>query len=210
MIETMQPLGSQPVLVGRDPSETEKQSMRGPFRIEGYAIISADGMIADAAGLMPNSLKIEADQRFYEDALDRVTVVANGRLSHEGQPNSPGRRRLILTRQVGALATDPDNPNTRFWNPAGATFEEACAAVGCQAGTVAVAGGTDVYSLFLKFGYDDFYLSRAEKVRLPDGIPCFAQGRFGSLPEEVLRDARLKPGKNQRLDDDVTLVQWIP
>src|SRR5580700_3903068 len=86
MIETMQPPGSQPVLVGRDPSETEKPSMRGPFRIEGYAIISADGMIADAAGLMPDSLKIEADQRFYEDALDRVTVVAHGRLSHEGQP----------------------------------------------------------------------------------------------------------------------------
>ena len=39
--------------------------MRGPFRIEGYAIASADGMIADATGFMPDSLKIEADQRFY-------------------------------------------------------------------------------------------------------------------------------------------------
>ena len=94
--------------------------MPGPFRIEGYAIVSADGMIADATGLMPNSLKIEADQRLYAEALDRVTVVAHGRLSHEGQPKSPSRRRLILTRRVGALATDPDNPNARFWNPAGA------------------------------------------------------------------------------------------
>jgi dihydrofolate reductase len=184
--------------------------MPGPFRIEGYAIVSADGMIADATGLMPNSLKIEADQRFYEEALDRAAVVAHGRLSHEGQPNSPRRRRLILTRRFPDLAPDPGNPNARFWNPAGATLEEACAAVGCQAGMVAVAGGTDVFSLFLKIGYDDFYLARAVNVRLPGGVPCFAQGRFGSSPEEVLHDARLKPGKKQRFDSDVTLVGWTP
>ncbi len=182
--------------------------MRGSFRIEGYAIVSADGMIADAGGLMPDSLKIEADQRFYAKALDRAAVVAHGRLSHEGQPKSASRRRLILTRRVGGLAADPDNPNAKLWNPAGATFEEACAAVGCRAGTVAIVGGTDVYSLFLKFGYDDFYLSRAEKVRLPGGVPCFAQGRFGSPPEEVLNELGLNPRKLQRLDDGVTLVEW--
>ena len=167
--------------------------MRGSFRIEGYAIVSADGMIADARGLMPDSLKIEADQRFYAKALDRAAVVAHGRLSHEGQPNSASRRRLILTRRVGGLAADPDNPNAKLWNPAGATFEEACAAVGCQAGTVAVGGGTDIYSLFLKLGYDDFYLSRVEKVRLPGGVPCFAQGRHGSPPEQVLNALGVEP-----------------
>jgi dihydrofolate reductase len=182
--------------------------MRGSFRIEGYAIVSADGMIADAGGLMPDSLKIEADQRFYAKALERAAVVAHGRLSHEGQPNSASRRRLILTRRVRALAADPHNPNAKLWNPAGATFEEACAAVGCRAGTVAIVGGTDVYSLFLKFGYDDFYLSRTEKVRLPGGVPCFAQGRFGSAPEQVLNESGLNPRKLQRLDDGVTLVEW--
>ena len=60
--------------------------MRGRFRIEGYAIASADGMIADASGFMPNSLKFEADQRFFLEALDRVAMVAHGRLSHECQP----------------------------------------------------------------------------------------------------------------------------
>jgi hypothetical protein len=184
--------------------------MRGPFRIEGYAIISMDGMIADATGLMPNSLKIEADQRLYFEALDRAALIVNGRLSHEGQPNSEYRLRLILTRRVSSLAPDPDNPNARFWNPAGATFEEACAAVGCEGGTVAVVGGTDVFSLFLKIGYDDFYLSRAENVRLPGGVPCFAQGRFGLSPEGTLRDAGLKPGETLRLGDDVTLVEWTP
>jgi hypothetical protein len=36
----------------------------GTVRILGYAIVSRDGMIADADGLMPDSLIIEADQIF--------------------------------------------------------------------------------------------------------------------------------------------------
>jgi dihydrofolate reductase len=182
--------------------------MRGPFRIEGYAIASADGMIADATGFMPDSLKFEADQRFYLEALDRAAVVAHGRLSHECQPDSHVRRRLILTRRVPDLAPDLDNRNAWLWNPAGATLEEACAAVGCDAGSMAIAGGTEVFSLFLKIGYDDFYLARAVEVRLPGGVPVFSQGRFGQSPEEVLRDAGLKPAESQWLHDDVSLVKW--
>ena len=108
--------------------------MRGHFRIEAYAIVSADGMIADATGLMPASLKLEADQRFLDRSLDRADLIVHGRLSFEDQPNSPRRRRLILTRRVTGVAPDPDNPNARLWNPAGATFEEACAAVGVNRG----------------------------------------------------------------------------
>ena len=70
---------------------------------------------------------------------------------------------------------DPDNPNTWLWIPAGATLDEACAAVGCQAGTLAIAGGTEVYSLFLTIGYDVFYLARAEEVRLPAGSGLLAR-----------------------------------
>jgi hypothetical protein len=51
--------------------------------------------------------------------LDGAAVVVHGRMSHEGQPNSPKRRRLILTRRVKALTPDPNNANARFWNPAG-------------------------------------------------------------------------------------------
>ena len=135
-------------------------------------------MIADATGFMPDSLKFDADQRFFLESLDRVQVVCHGRLSHEGDAESHARRRLILTRRVPDLAPDPDNPNTWLWNPAGATLDEACAAVGCGGGTLAIAGGTEVYSLFLKIGYDIFYLARAEQVRLPGG-------RAGLLPRPV-------------------------
>jgi hypothetical protein len=186
----------------------ERLSVRGNLRIEGYAIASGDGMIADATGFMPNSLKFEADQRFFLESLDRVQVVCHGRLSHEGDPESPARRRLILTRRVPDLARDPDNPNTWLWNPAGATLDEACAAIGCGDGTLAIAGGTDVYSLFLTIGYDVFYLARAEQVRLPGGVPVFCQGRFGQSPEDVLRDAGLRPAETRRLEHEVSLVKW--
>src|ERR1700733_6046162 len=186
----------------------ERLRVRGNLRIEGYAIASADGMIADATGYMPNSLKFEADQRFFIESLDRVQVVCHGRLSHEGDPESPARRRLILTRRVPDLVPDPDNPNTWLWNPAGATLEEACAAVGCGSGTLAIAGGTEVFSLFLKIGYDVFYLARAEQVRLPGGVPVFCQGRFGQSPEDVLRDMGLTPAETRQLELEVSLVKW--
>jgi dihydrofolate reductase len=184
--------------------------MHGPFRIEAYVIVSADGMIADKSGVHPDSLKLEADQRLFQESLDRADVLVHGRRSHERQPNSAKRRRLILTRRIKALEPDSDEPNARFWNPAGATLEEACAAVGCRAGRIVVLGGPEAYSHFLKVGYDDFHLSRAERVRLPGGVPLFPEGRLGRSPEEVLSGAGLKPGETQRLGEGVSLVEWTP
>ena len=67
-------------------------------------------------------------------ALIKPTVVVNGRHSQEGHANAMSRRRLVLTRQVADLAPDPDNPKARLWNPAGASFEAACAALGLNSG----------------------------------------------------------------------------
>jgi dihydrofolate reductase len=184
--------------------------MGGPFRIVAYAIASADGMIADETGAMPKSLHLAADQRFFEKGMDHVDVVAHGRMSQEAQPNSLKRRRLILSHKIADLALDPGNANARLWNPAGASLEQACAAVGCFSGTVAVLGGPHVYSYFLEtIGYDDFYLSRADKVRLPGGVPVFGRGRLGS-PEEIMAAAGLKAGPIQQLDEEVSLVEWTP
>src|ERR1700681_4367213 len=63
-------------------------AMPVPRRIEGYAIVSEDGMLANAAGVMPDSLKFEADRRLFERGLDGVDVVVHGRHSHERQPRS--------------------------------------------------------------------------------------------------------------------------
>src|ERR1700680_1770759 len=98
--------------------------MARPRRIEGYAIVSEDGMLANSAGIMPDELKFEADQHFFERGLDGVDVVVHGRHSHEQQPHSQLRKRLILTRDVPATAPDPSNEKALLWNPGGASFEQ--------------------------------------------------------------------------------------
>jgi len=180
-----------------------------PLRIEGFAIVSSDGMLADRAGHMPDALKIEADQRFFATSLDRVEAVVHGRHSDEGQPNSARRRRLILTRRVSAIEPDPANPMARLWNPAGVSFSAACAALGVARGTVAIIGGTDVFGHFLDIGYDAFHLSRANKVRLPGGRPVFPQVP-AQTPEDVLTSHGLHPGERRTLDAqaDATLATW--
>jgi dihydrofolate reductase len=184
--------------------------MIGAFRIIGYVIASADGRIADASGHMPASLKLDADVRFFENGLDHVEAVVHGRHSHEGHPNSAGRRRLILSHSVSAIAPDPTNPRARLWNPAGASFEEACAALGLSSGTIAVIGGPLVYTLFLKQGYDCFHLSRAAKVFIPDGLPVFIREAHGGEPDAALSGAGLKPGHTMWLDDEVSVTDWEP
>ena len=184
--------------------------MQRPFRIEGYAIVSADGMIAEASGLMPNSLKLAADQRLYKAALDRADLLVHTHMTYEAQENSARRRRLILTRQVPGLAPAPDIPNAMFWNPKGASFDEACAALGVHEGRVAALGGPQVYAVFFPIGYDDFYLTRAIDVRLPGGVPVFLEGLKGKTPEDVLSEAGLKPSPTEWLDDQVSLVEWTP
>jgi dihydrofolate reductase len=179
-----------------------------PRRIEGYAIVSEDGMLADAAGVMPPSLKIEGDQRFFERSLDGVDVVVHGRHSHEQQPRSHLRRRLILTRKVKALEKDAADAKALFWNPAGASFDDALRALGIPDATIGVIGGTDVFGLFLDL-YDVFHLSRASNVRLPGGRPVFPDVPE-KTPEAVLREHGLRPSTPELLDaaGGTTLVSW--
>jgi hypothetical protein len=49
------------------------------FRFEGFAIVSEDGMLADASGVMPSALVVEADQKFVSDSLDRIDLIVHGR-----------------------------------------------------------------------------------------------------------------------------------
>src|SRR5450759_2689704 len=133
--------------------------MPHPRRIEGYAIVSGDGMLANASGIMPDQLKYEADQRFFERGLDGVDVIVHGRHSHEQQRRSDLRRRLILSRQIQSVAADPSNKKAMVWNPAGATLEQALMVLDVADCRIGVIGGTDVFSIFLD-RYDAFPLSR--------------------------------------------------
>jgi dihydrofolate reductase len=178
------------------------------LRIDGYVIVSADGMLANAQNVMPDELKFEGDKRFFTAALDRADLIVHGRHSHEDQPNSPQRKRIILTRQVEATAPDPANPKALLWNPAGASFEAACERADVTSGTVAIIGGPAVFDMFMD-RYETFWLSLAPKVRLPGGEPCFP-GVPARTPEEILAAHGLKAGKAEVLDpaDEVSVTPW--
>jgi hypothetical protein len=183
--------------------------MARPDRIEGLAIVSADGMIADANGLQPEALKLEADQRFFHATLDAATALAHGRNSGEGGPHMARRRRLILTRTVPGLAPAPQAGDAVLWNPSGASLDQAWAALGLSGGLLAVIGGTEPFGLFLDMGYDAFHLSRAGKAHLPGGRPVFP-GIPPLTPEQLLERRGLTPGAAHFLDEsnDLSLVSW--
>lgn len=183
--------------------------MARPDRIEGIAIVSADGMIADARGVQPDALRLQADQRFFHATLDRATALLHGRASGEGGPHMARRRRLVLTRGIAGLSHDPRNDRTVYWNPAGATLEQAWAALGLSGGVLAVIGGMEPFGLFLETGYDAFHLSRASLTALPGGRPLFP-GIPPRSPDELLRHHGLTPGAARVLDEaaGLTLVTW--
>ena len=183
------------------------------MRIEAYAIISEDGMIADAAGRMPAVLTVEADQKFFHEGLDRAAVVVQGRRSYEGGPRAPGRTRLVLTHRVASLAPDPLHGRSLLWNPAGASFDRALGELGISSGTVAVIGGADVYEVFWQPGYDAFHLTRVAGARLPGGRVVFralAGPSAATTPEDVLASHGMHPSPAVVLAPGVTLVTWQP
>jgi dihydrofolate reductase len=153
-------------------------------------------------------LKFEGDKQFFNAALDRADLIVHGRHSYEDQPNSPQRKRIILTRRIAAIVPDPSNPKATLWNPAGASFEAACDFAGVRSGTVAIIGGPDVFAMFMD-RYDTFWLSRAPRVRLPGGEPCFP-GVPAQSPEQILAAHGLKAGETRILDsaNDVSVTPW--
>lgn len=178
-------------------------------RIEGYVIVSADGMIADAQGVMPAAIRNDADQAFFQAALDHAAVIVHGRHSHEGGPRAARRKRLVVSRQIATTAPDPGHPNSLLWNPTGATLEKAIEQLGAGDGVIAIIGGTEVFSMFLPF-YDGFHLSRAAHAKIPGGRPAFNEVGPAATPEDVLMRHGLKPGPRRDLDAaaGVSVVTW--
>jgi dihydrofolate reductase len=180
-------------------------------RIEGYAVISREGMIATPDGKFPEDIKIPADHEFYQASVAAASAVANGRHSAEGGVGEKMRKRIILTRRVDVLTRDPSNPNAILWNPATAPFEEAWARLGIEGGSLAVVGGTDTFSLFLSIGYDVFHLTRTD-ASVPKGRPVFPGVGTTTTPEEVMSKNGLVHKGTRMLDASVNcrVEEWVP
>ena len=176
--------------------------MTNAVEFEGHAIVSADGMIADAAGDMPEGLRNDADWRSFQAALDRSALVVLGRLGHQRHPN-PGRRRLVLTRTVATMAEDPGDPLATLWNPAGLPIAAVLKRLGIDTGTVAVTGGVGTFDFFLPL-YDRFVLAEVSGLNLPGGVPCFSSG----MPRPVLAATGLTLQHSKMIDAGVLQESW--
>jgi dihydrofolate reductase len=154
-------------------------------------------------------LRIEADQRFFRDALARADALAHGRNSYEGERQGQDRHRLILTRRIPALERDPQRSRAVLWNPSGASLEQAWHVLNPAGGTLVIIGGTDVYGLFLDVGYSIFHLTQLASVRLPGGRPVFP-GIPARSPAQMLAARGLVAGPPQILDATAgaTLTTW--
>jgi dihydrofolate reductase len=178
------------------------------LRIEGYAIVSADGMLADETGIMPASLLVDEDQSFLSDRLDCASLIVHGRNSHERQLKSPHRKRLIMTRAVRDVSATAEYPLALLWNPEFVPLERAAAELGVTNGVVAILGGTQVYGQFLR-RYDAFNLSCVPGVRIPQGRPVFPEVPHIS-PSEVLSKSGLTKRQSRILESSnaVTVAVW--
>jgi hypothetical protein len=170
------------------------------IRFEGHAIVSADGMIADADGTMPDALRNDTDWVQFQAALDRAALVVLGRKGHERHPN-PGRRRLVLTQRVDGLEAEGDD--AWLWNPETMAIAEVLAALAIGEGIVAITGGTGSFDLFAPL-MTGFVLSEVHGLVLPGGTPCFSSGH----PRVVLAAQGLRPSEAEPLGDGVTLTRW--
>ena len=181
--------------------------MGRPTRIEGYAIISEDGMLAGLDGTMPDSLKFEADQKFFRDGMDGCDVAIHGRHSHEQQPHSDRRHRIWVTGRVKTFEREDGERRVLLWNPEGASFEQAWDALGVE-GSLGVVGGTTVFGLFLPL-YNVFYLTHAPGVTLPGGRPVFPDVP-GKTAESILSHHGMKPDAPRMLDAaaNLKMVAW--
>jgi hypothetical protein len=183
--------------------------MIGKVRIHGHAIVSADHMIATPDGNYPKALFNQADQKHFHEALDEAAVTILGRLGHETDKNPRLRNRLVLSSRARGLERRADG---WWWNPQYVPIADALDQVAPRGGVAAVVGGQRVFDMFLDAGYDQFDLARAERVKIPGGLPIFAEVKHGRTPEQAFAHRGLAPVSKQVLDaaNHVTLTVWRP
>lgn len=176
------------------------------YRIEGHAIVSADDRIAGADGATPPSLSNDADWLRFQKALDAASVILLGRVSHEYNPNTRRRNRLIVSSRADGIEKRGDG---WWWNPAKAPLADALANAAPGGGIVTVPGGHLVFDL-LRPAFAAFHLARAGGVELPGGIPLFSAVREGRTADAVLAGDGLLPDPAEVLDAaaGVALTVW--
>ena len=142
-------------------------------RFDGYAVVSADGFIADTKGDMPNSLKFDADWVYFQTALDRADLTLIGRHTHEAAPNVKARQRLVFSKRVSGFIRE--NETTSWVDPGKVDPNAAITELFGRGCHVAVVGGQGVFDWVLSNpGFSEVHLSVAHRVRLGRGQKMFS------------------------------------
>ena len=168
-----------------------------PVEIHGYAIVSDDDRIADAQGEVPASLRNDKDWEQYQRALAASDLVVFARKSHDNEPETHGRPRMVVSRDAKGLE---NRDGVWWWNPAQTVWRDALARALPQGGHVSAPGGRGVFDLFLGIGYDVFHLARARGVKLPGGRAIFSGCEAGISAEAVLERHGLRHAERIDLD----------
>ena len=187
--------------------------MLNSLRIEAYVVVGDDDNLCDAQGVMPESLKNDAEWKFFQAGLDAADVCVLGRKSHEATPNHKGRKRLIFTRSVAFVERRDEGV---FWNPSNEPLQTALDAFGGEVNHLSVVGGQAVFDFFLDgpHRYSRFHLSRVAGVLIPGGRAVFSSIESGvGTPapphaEDVLVQHGYAPQETIVLDEGVEVVSW--
>lgn len=170
----------------------------------GYAVVSAEGYIADIHGDMPQSLRFEADWDYFQTALDQADITLLGRRTHEAAPNVRHRCRLVISRRVQAIVQEDEQ--TWWANP---DQVEAVAVLSKLAGPtcrIAVVGGTGVFDWVRTGpGFSEFHISLAKKVRLGRGRPIFESAHDLGSVVSMLEDQGLTLHQRSWFDQEAGL-----
>ena len=98
--------------------------------IEGFAIVSRDGMFAGADGADAELAEIRRRPGFPRRGRStRAALLVHGRMSHEAQPNSCSRKRLLLTRCGRPVLAEPRRTERLAVEPGGDAVREVCEAL---------------------------------------------------------------------------------
>lgn len=176
------------------------------YELHGYAIVSSDDRIADAACVFPDALKSDDDWRYFQAELDRAALSLLGRASHDAAPNPRRRRRLVVSGSVAGLVERPD----AWWlNPSDMPLADALARLLPGGGRVAVPGGQGVFDLVrATIGFTAFHLTRNAAVTLTGGRAVFAGCDQGRSAEEILAADGMTPDTPVAMEPGVTLTVW--
>ena len=170
----------------------------------GYAVVSAEGFIADAGGVMPDQLKFEQDWVYFQAALDNADITLIGRQSHEAAPNVKRRRRLVFSSRVNGITEEDDV--TVWIDPAKADPQAAITGMVGGGARVAVVGGQGVFDwVLMNPGFSEFHLSLAHAVRLGEGRPMLSAAPGLDAAIARLQASGLALAERRWMDRDAAL-----